>query len=223
MGSDNIFHKRKHQSIRALERKKKIREQYETVLIVCEGKKTEPYYFKAYRDDLKLNSAYVEVLGEGADPLYIVRKAISLCSDNDYDRIYCVFDKDEHPKYNEALSKITGLRSRVKKPLPIYAIPSVPCFEYWLLLHFVDNAKPYIRNGSKSAGDQLCSELKTHIRDYQKGQKDVFHKTKMKLTEAIKRAKRINAEQKKCGNDNPSTFVYELLEYLEQIKQKTKR
>jgi hypothetical protein len=46
MGSDNLFHKRKARQIESLRRKKARRASYETVLIVCEGEKTEPNYFK---------------------------------------------------------------------------------------------------------------------------------------------------------------------------------
>ncbi|OPY61749.1 MAG: hypothetical protein A4E57_04133 [Syntrophorhabdaceae bacterium PtaU1.Bin034] len=47
MGTDDLYHKRKAKTARDLARKKATRAPYERVLIVCEGRKTEPYYFSA--------------------------------------------------------------------------------------------------------------------------------------------------------------------------------
>jgi hypothetical protein len=65
MGSDDLFHKRKHRQINSLRRRKPQRDPYDMVLIVCEGKKTEPNYFCDLRDDLKLNTANILVSPSG--------------------------------------------------------------------------------------------------------------------------------------------------------------
>lgn len=64
MGSDDLFHKRKARRSKYLKRRKARREPYDRVLIVCEGEKTEPVYFKALIRALRLSSANVEVCGE---------------------------------------------------------------------------------------------------------------------------------------------------------------
>ena len=45
MGSDDLFKKRKARKLRDISRKKRTRDLYKRVLIVCEGQKTEPLYF----------------------------------------------------------------------------------------------------------------------------------------------------------------------------------
>jgi hypothetical protein len=53
----------KTRTLKDLRRSKPKRSPYDRVLIVCEGRKTEPYYFNALVDDLKLNTANVDVDG----------------------------------------------------------------------------------------------------------------------------------------------------------------
>ena len=50
MGSEDLFHKRKAKSVKQLARNKSKRAPYDKVLIVCEGTKTEPYYFTDARN-----------------------------------------------------------------------------------------------------------------------------------------------------------------------------
>lgn len=216
MGTDNYF-KRKQRSLRSLERKSKERKPYDVVLIICEGTKTEPYYLNGLRESLRLSNTNIVIENcAGTDPISIVDHALEKHrnKNKDYDRVYCVFDK-EHSNYQSALDKIN---SHAKNDIPIYAIPSVPCFEYWILLHFKDTTKPYQPKGKKSVGDQLKSELKKHIKEYHEADKDIFGKTKQHLGKALIRAKRIDKSQKENGTDNPSTKVYELVEYLMKIK-----
>lgn len=220
MGSDNLHHKRKQQNLNDFKRKESRRDSYDVVLIVCEGTKTEPNYLKGLRDELQLNSANIEILGKGFTPLKMIDEAIKIFNEKNkiYDRIYCVFDKDQHADYQNAINKIESHRGRKINSIPIYAINSVPCFEYWLLLHYVESDRPYEKVGSKSAGDQIVSELKKHIPGYSKGHENIFEITKPNLKNAIGSAKRISGQQKKNGSDNPFTNFYELVEYLKGIK-----
>lgn len=215
MGTDDFHFKRKQKKIDTFKRQQGQRKPNDVVLIVCEGKKTEPNYLKGLREHLHLNPPNIDILPclAGTDPMSIVNFAIEKHKQKDYDRIYCVFDK-EHTNYKDALNKI---ESNFENGLLIYAIPSVPCFEYWLLLHFKNSAKPYQQAGKKSAGDQLKSEIKKHIENYHEADKDIFEKTKKHLETAIVRAKQIDESQIKIGTDNPSTKIYELVEYLQTL------
>lgn len=58
MGRDNCAKERQR---RQLERKQGRRGSYDRVLIVCEGSKTEPNYFKEIRAAHRLHTANVEV------------------------------------------------------------------------------------------------------------------------------------------------------------------
>ncbi|WP_435306157.1 RloB family protein [Pseudoxanthomonas sp. LjRoot125] len=87
---------------------REIREPIDVVLIVCEGAKTEPHYFASLRNELRLGTANILVLGEqcGSSPMTVVEFAIEkFRSSRDYDRIFCVFDRDGHPDYQAAIAK----------------------------------------------------------------------------------------------------------------------
>lgn len=211
MGSEDLHHKRKRQTNDSLRRKVSIREPYDVILVACEGEKTEPNYFNDFRLELKLNPENIKIRGLGVDPLTVVEHAVEEFNKHKgYDRVYCVFDKDQHSSYETAINKINSLRENIEDPIPIYAANSVPSFEYWILLHFEDTRRPY-------ATKQLLCDLKKHIKDYKKGSKDIFEKTKHNLRTAIKRAKKYHQQQGDDGTDNPSTKVHELIEYLLEI------
>lgn len=220
MGSEDLHHKRKREASLSLKRLKNKRESYDFVLIVCEGEKTEPNYLAGLCDDLQLSSTNIKVMGVGADPLSLVNFALQEFDRNkDYDRVYCIFDKDTHSSYQNALIKVASCSAKKINRIPIYAITSVPCFEYWLLLHFIDSTRPYVGAGSKSAGDQLFTELKKHMPKFTKGCKDIYNMTQANLQTAINRAKKNHGLQDKDGKDNPTTKMYQLVEYLMNLKK----
>ena len=78
-----------------------------SILIVCEGTKTEPNYFEAFAKRQQGIIVYdIEVKGLGRGTRDVVEKAISLKNKNNYDRVWAVFDKDEFPAkdFNEAIA-----------------------------------------------------------------------------------------------------------------------
>lgn len=185
------------------------------VLIVCEGKKTEPFYFEELRKFCKLGRDSVEIVGVGANPTSIVKFAEERHQerkreDASFDKVFCVFDKNSHTDYRRALARIANKAN-------FEAIVSVPCFEYWLLLHYNDSTKPYQKAGGKSACDRVISDLAKHIPDYRKGERGVFAFVEKELATAITNAKRTLAAARKAGTDNPSTTVHILIEHLQTI------
>jgi hypothetical protein len=214
MGSKDLHHRRKQRKVDSLKRKEPTRKSDDIVLIVCEGKKTEPYYINDFREEKKLNKNSVQVIGHGKEPMALVNYAIEKYSKyRDYDKIYCVFDQDEHIKYQSALDEI---KLHQQKGIPIHAIISIPCFELWLLLHFEFSTRAYRKEGKKSAGDQLCSKLKEFIPDYTKGHQKIYDITKSNLAIAVKNAK-IIADQQSINGDNPSTNFFQLIEDLTKL------
>lgn len=171
MGSDDLHHKRKVKDIEKLARKASQRKPYDRVLILCEGTKTERNYLQDLVDDCKLGSANIQVKpSPDTCPLKLVTYALQQCEGEDYDRVYCVFDKDTHHHYESALQEI-------KKHAFLYSAQSVPCFEYWLLLHFECSTKPY-GPARKSPGEAALSDLKKKMPGYKKGNTGVYHKIK---------------------------------------------
>ncbi|NQY64193.1 MAG: RloB domain-containing protein [Alteromonadaceae bacterium] len=220
MGSDNLFHKRKAKATDRLERRKAKRFPYERVLIVCEGEKTEPNYFSELINFYKLNSANVAIDGTcGSTPKSVFERAVHLAQKEEqkgdaFDRVYCVFDKDNHESYNETVIKIlTG-----KSHKTFYAAVSIPCFEYWLLLHFQYTTKPYHTKENSSVGNQVLKELKTLLPTYTKGNNDIFASLYPQLEFAKVNARRALKYAKNNHTDNPSTYIHELVDYLQNLK-----
>lgn len=223
MGSDDLFHKRKSKTERDLRRNRASRAVYEKVLIVCEGSKTEPLYFSEIKDVYEISTANIRISGDcGSDPLSVVRHGEQLYAeerrsnpDDPYDRVYFVFDKDSHASYQAALEKIENMR-----PKGVFnAIPSIPSFEYWLLLHYEYTTAPFVSSGSKSAGDMVVMSLRKYWPDYAKGSRNVFSHLLGQLAFAKANADRSQADEKRRGSDNPSTQVHCLVEYLQKIKE----
>lgn len=221
MGTDNLFSKRKAKDKNALARKKANRSAYLKVLIVCEGQKTEPNYFNELKDHYQLNTANVEIDGNcGSDPMSVFKHARKCANKaqqekDSYDKVYCVFDKDTHSNYQQALNKINNAKGYA-------AIVSVPCFEYWLLLHFVYTTQPFAAAGSKSASDKVIEELKRNDRlpNYQKASNGNFSTLLPTLESAKERAKQALIDAKANQTDNPSTYVHDLVDILQNLKKR---
>lgn len=217
MGTDNLHHKRKAKAKNELSRKKSLRSSYDKVLIVCEGEKTEPIYFNGLIKHYQLNSANVAIVGAcGSSPKSVFEKAEELATQEErkgdkYDSIYCVFDKDSHSSYNETISKIN-------KKQGFHAITSVPCFEYWILLHFIYTTKPFNGTHTKSISQEVYDELKKYFPDYEKSRKDLFSLLLPHIEFAKNNAQRANGVAKSMNTDNPTTSVDALVTYLQNIK-----
>jgi hypothetical protein len=96
---------------KSFERPKSSKTPAKRYLIVCEGSKTEPNYFKEMRHHLKLRTATIEICGKecGSDPVSVYQYAEKIYDeekDVSYDSVYCVIDKDDHKNLNEALALI---------------------------------------------------------------------------------------------------------------------
>lgn len=230
MGTDDIFHKRKARQNKDSNRKKASIEPYERVLIVCEGEKTEPYYFEEIKYVLEISSANIGIDGScGSSPKSIVKHAISLFKNEQdsggfYDRVYCVFDRDTHESYDQAINIVMEINKPLKKETGkqiFYTTRSVPSFEYWFLLHFSTSTKPYIGTIRKSAGDQVIDDLKQFMPEYKKTKKGIYKQSTKDgtLDHAKAHSKRIFDSAERTGYSNPSTNMHEIVEYLQGIKK----
>lgn len=220
MGSDDLHHKRKAKNEKELKRRASRRSSYDKVLIICEGEKTEPNYFNELVHYYKLNSANVEIDGScGSSPKSVLLRAeklakIELDKGDGYDRVYCVFDKDTHASYKETKQKILN-KHTVEQ---FFDVVSVPCFEYWLLLHFQYSTKPYHATASSSIANEVLKDLKQVLPDYSKGDQNTFFNLIHQLEFAKQNAKRALQSADKSFTDNPSTYVHELVEYLQNLQ-----
>lgn len=224
MGRDNSPKERQR---RQLERKLNRRASYDRILIVSEGSKTEPNYFKEIRAEYRLHSANVEVQPGvlGTQPIQVVEYARELFQKGDrhkgirprvFERVYAVFDRDDHPTFRDALARAReldgALRNDLKQPVKFAAIPSRPSFEFWLLLHFEDVRHLIHR-------DEVMQRLKRHLPDYEKGAGRAFAETKAGLPAAINRARALAQRSDPADDDEPYTGVVDLVELLMNLRQ----
>lgn len=207
----------KFRTPRSYARRAPSREPYDSVALVCEGRKTEPYYFQGLRAHYRLSNANIVIVPEGGDPLAIVRRAIEELRDSALDRAYCVFDQDSHGTYDEALRAIAG--HEFGRSGRLFAANSVPCFELWLLLHFIYSAAPYMSAGGRSAGARVLEDLQRHWPEYSKGRPDTFEVLLPRLDAASQNARRLAAHNSATGSSNPATEIYGLVRYLKDLKK----
>ncbi|MBF0136369.1 MAG: RloB family protein [Magnetococcus sp. DMHC-1] len=200
-----------------LKRKKYKRASYDRILIVCEGEKTEVNYFEEIRISCRLQTANVQIKHSeyGTNPLQIVEYAVDYCRKhgNRYERIYCVFDRDEHINYFNAINSASAKDKKIKNELGKYiyfsAIPSNPCFELWLLLHFELITREIHRDEVK----RLLRQSE-YLPDYTKGGSKYFERTRHKLNDAFANVEKQNSERQRHGHENPSTAVGQLVKCL---------
>ncbi len=189
---------------RSLQRKPPSRDERPRFLIVCEGEKREKYYFEKMRSYYRYPEPAVEVVGKdgsGTNPKSLVKYA--KVRKHEFDAVWCVFDRDEHEYFNEAIqqAKDNGINTAI----------SNPCVELWFLLHFKDQRRHIERDAAKSA-------LKKRIKDYDDDYEGVFQRIHGDVEAAKKRAKDLRATHERNGNaetENPSSSVDLLVDFLE--------
>lgn len=220
----------KERQQKQLERKQGRRASYDRILIVSEGSKTEPNYFHEIRAAYSLHTAHMEVRPSelGTAPIQVVQYAQVLFENGDrhknlqrraFEKVYAVFDRDDHDSYHEALrlaASLDGkLRNDAKQPVVFQAIASVPCFELWLLLHFEDIQAPLHR-------DEVMRRLKSHIPEYDKSAGNAFAITRTHLSVASQRAERLaarfNAHKDPDKDSEPFTAIVELVKLLTTLR-----
>ncbi len=205
---------------------------YDKVLIVCEGRKTEPNYFRDLIKWHDISSVNVRISGDGGSaPTSVVQHGLDLYlaekrKGEPFDRVYCVFDRDsyhlasQHKAYQQALASLAD--ANAKEGGVFYAITSIPCFEYWLLLHFCYTTRQFAAKGYKSVGDMVLAELKKYWPSYEIALLSPYLWLKKNLPQgeqaALEHARRAMDAATAAADENPSTRVYQLVEYLIQIK-----
>ena len=125
----------KREAKAAKKRKERIRSKIVRFLIVCEGERTEPNYFKSLVQNRYSEVRDEKIVGEGRSTCALVKRAGEIRKDLEskrqlaFDRVWVVFDKDDFNDFNEAI-ELAGK----------YGFDSAwtnEAFELWYLLHFV--------------------------------------------------------------------------------------
>lgn len=178
-------------------------------LIVCEGE-TERAYFQAVRVLFDLSSTEV-IVAEDNDsaPSSVVEYALHRCAEpGGYDKVFCVFDRDNHESFQRACDRVRSLATRTRNPLPIAVAVSIPCFEFWLLLHFERTDAPFHRC------DDVIQRLRGYLPGYTKADPAAIQQCLDRLPDALAYADWL-AQRAIDNAANPSTSVHYVLRHLE--------
>lgn len=218
------FHRTNYARRTTGEKEKSIRKR---TLIVAEGK-SEVSYFNAIKRSKNFSNLTV-LRSSGSAPKNVILYAEKICSKsigNDYDQVFCVFDRDTDPNYAEAIESLGSLNGKRKYGgTEFIAVPSIPCFEYWYLLHMKDTTRSF---GDRSSPcNEVVSELRefSEFKNYTKPNCEGFFETLEQNQQlAVSRAEKALRAAQKTGDskyhENPSTRVHivikTLFEHLDQ-------
>jgi hypothetical protein len=174
------------------------------ILIVCEGKCTEPNYFKAFPINKKVVEINIEGLGANTDSL--VQEAIRLKKEairkhNQYNQVWCVFDRDAFSADNFNRAFLIAQNEKIKIAYTNQA------FELWYLLHF------HFFHTALSR-DMYIEKLDEQLNwKYEKNTKKMYKALIKKQPTAIKNAQKLLGLYSNYSpeKNNPSTTVHELV------------
>ena len=198
-------------------RKQGTRDQIVRFLIVCEGEKTEPNYFKAFTERWS-EVKEIKVTGCGCSTCQLIIEAKKLREKLErermvpFDRVWLVFDKDDFKDFNKAIADA--------KKEGMNCAWSNQAFELWYVLHFqyldtgVDR-KQYI----EMIEDKVRKASKSKTFKYKKNDVGFYQILQAHGDEeqAIKRAQKLRenmGKKKNYATHNPRTEVDLLVDEL---------
>lgn len=175
-------------------------------------KKTEPNYFKSFR----VPKEVMDIRGVAHNTVSLVKKTIKIQKEeNDYDQVWCVFDKDDFPAENFEQAIELAKQHNIKVAY------SNEAFEIWYILHFCYRDTPMSRQEYQNA---LTKQLKNaglmnNKEKYQKNSVDMYEKLENLQATAIRNAKKLLEEYSypNPAYDNPSTTIHLLVEELNKF------
>nr|WP_314998559.1 RloB family protein [uncultured Prevotella sp.] len=198
-------------------RRQGTRDQIVRFLIVCEGEKTEPNYFRAFIERWS-EVKEIKVTGCGCSTCQLIIEAKKLREKLEhermvaFDRVWLVFDKDDFKDFNKAIADA--------KKEGMNCAWSNQAFELWYVLHFqyldtgVDR-KQYIG----MIEDKVMKASKSKTFKYKKNDVGFYQILQEHGDEeqAIKRAQRLRenmGKKKNYATHNPRTEVDLLVDEL---------
>lgn len=181
------------------------------VLVICEDAKSSKDYLQHAAVYFR-SHAIIEFSHCGhTDPKGIVQNALR--RQNEFEKVYCVLDRDTHAGWNEAFGLI-GSGSKV------CIIPSYPCFEYWILCHFEYSRTLFISSGNKSPADCVVERIRQQegLEKYSKGYKgNLFIDLLARFSDAHANATKALKDAIDTQELNPSTCLHQLLDELNRL------
>jgi hypothetical protein len=223
MGSDDLFRKRR-------EDRKQRKYAFKTpkansFLIVTEGKRTEPLYFKGIQKLIidkiggtvdVIEAPVIDIYGEGSSTGKLIEITEKIIKDAKfiYQNVWVVFDKDDFVDFDQAIKE--GIEKGYKIAW------SNQSFEYWLYLHFNYSDSALHRNDWNEKLSEIFKQYHLGNGSYQKNYEEIYHMVNSfdGVNTAIKNAKRrmslFRYAVDKPSEYDPGTTVHELVQELKQ-------
>ena len=190
---------------------------------------TEPEHFRLLAADLGIGGQRVTVVSSRtSSPMQVVNQGLKRVAKvgGSFDYVYCVFDRDTHASYDEAVSLVERMEKDSGSKRKVAAITSIPCFEYWLCLHMGDSAASHSGTGSSRA--KLTRELKKHplFKNYSKKKGWMaanFEKLAANRGDAVKHSSKRLANARRAGekphSEDPSTRIHIVVDDLKKLSE----
>lgn len=195
-----------------LRRRNGRREPGKRILIICDGEKTEPLYFEEFKRSKELHSLSIEIVqGSGISPRQIVEQACNLASSagsDKFDFVFCVFDQDTHSTFDEAIRKCQSSRYKKLNIRPVY---SIPCFEYFILLHFEYTTSLFLNCES------VIQRLRVHLPSYSKSSENSMNQIVLLNESGVLHSRRANAQAHIDMTTNPRTLCHEIFDVINNL------
>jgi hypothetical protein len=189
------------------------------VAIVGEGE-TEWFYFSNMRQNENFNFKVAPDLPKHSDYKSIIQTARNK-RDEGYDLVFCVLDLDRIITNDTEKKGYNLEKSKTKANKGIEFIETMPCIEFWFLLHFLKtySSKVYLDY------NQVKIPLRNYISDYEKTAK--FLKP-IRLYEYLNKNGNfdkanefaIRLEEEKEESDNPLFNFTQINNLINRLKEK---
>lgn len=206
---------RRRSSERPLRRRAARIDQRARFVILCEGELTEPHYLKAFARLPSVRAvATLDIRGMGYEPRRLVEEAVEEAKEvrrqerrqgSGATQYWCVFDVEaptQHHRLREAV--------QMARDNQIEVAISNPCFELWLLLHYIDH-ESWIAN-------EACRTLRRG-QDGAQGKALDGAAYMQRLANATRRSRRLETLHERAGREfpdnNPSSNVHRLLHAID--------
>ena len=184
-----------------------------TVLIVGEGRETEPNYFDGLKRETEVAARFSVTVkrGRGRSPESVIGEVLKHKSQGDYDEVWCVLDVEGAQK-RASLEK--ALRLAADNGITVCL--SNPSFEAWFLAHFERTTAPFA--GARAVIVRLSKHWQKEYRTkYDKSAQDLYSRLSNRTPTAIANArwgKEIHHKDRPVADCNSSTEVYRLVRRL---------
>lgn len=223
MGSDDLFKKRRASRMQRQHDYKIPRAN--SFLIVTEGERTEPLYFKGLQKLIRekiggkvdvVEVPLIDIHGEGASTEKLIDITEKIVKDANimYQNVWVVFDKDDFENFDDAIKAGEDRRYNVAW--------SNQSFEYWLYLHFNYSDSALHRDEWNEKLNEIFRKYELGNGIYQKNYEEIYNMVNLYdgVNTAIRNAKRRMQSYRigidKASTYDPGTTVYQLVEELKK-------